>query len=64
MCKSCDGLHFDGIALVKRMVENTWRIDDLPAGVLVVGVTHEQVLSREGVWLHVHVRIRDIVNEA
>ena len=64
MSKSCDSLHLNCVALVERVVENTWRVNDLPAGVLVVSVTDEQVLCRESVWLHINVGIRDIVDEA
>ena len=64
MSKSCDSLHLNCVSLVKRVVQNAWRVDHLPSGVLIVRVPHEQVLSRESVRLHINVRIRDIVNEA
>mmetsp|Transcript_7346 Transcript_7346/g.8827 ORF Transcript_7346/g.8827 Transcript_7346/m.8827 type:complete len:333 (-) Transcript_7346:321-1319(-) len=63
MGQGSDGLHLNSVSLVERVVQNTWRVDDLPARVLVVGVTHEQVLRRESVRLHVHVGIRDIVDK-
>ena len=47
MSKSGDSLHFDGIPLVQRVVEDAGRVDDLPARVLVIGMTNEQTLSRE-----------------
>ena len=57
-------LHFNRVSFIERVVENTWSVDDLPASVLIVGVTHEQILSRKGIGLHVHVGIRNIVDEA
>ena len=45
------------------MIEDTWGIDDLPPGVLVVGVTHEQTLSSEGIWLHINIGISHVVHE-
>ena len=64
MSECSDGLHFDGVALVERVIEDTWGINDLPSGVLVVGVTHVQTLSRERVRLHVDVCFGDVVHEA
>lgn len=64
MSKGCDGLHFDGVSLVERVVEDTWSINDLPAGIFVVGVTNEEVLCRESIGLNINISIRDIVNEA
>ena len=45
------------------MVQHSWGIDYLPSGILVVGVTNEQALSSEGIGLHVHISIGDIVHE-
>lgn len=64
MGKSCNGLHLNGVTLIEWVIKNTWRVNDLPARVLVVGVTNEQVLCRESVWLNVNVSVRDIVDEA
>lgn len=63
MGQSSDSLHFDSVSLVKSVVENTRGIDDLPTRVLVVCVTHKQVLRRESVGLHVHLCICYIVNK-
>ena len=59
-----DGLHLDCVALVKWMVKDAWRIDHLPASVLIVCVTDEQVLSRERIGLNIDVRICNIIDEA
>ena len=64
MSQCSDGLHLNGVTLIERVVEDTWRVDDLPAGVLVVSVAHEEVLCSEGVWLHVHIGVGNIIDEA
>ena len=64
MSQCSDGLHLNGVTLIERVVEDTWRVDDLPAGILVVSVAHEEVLSGEGVWLHVHIGVGNIIDEA
>ena len=46
------------------MVENAWRIDHLPASILIVSVSDEEVLSRERVGLDVDIRICNIIDEA
>ena len=63
MSKSRHSLHLDRVPLVERMVQNTWRIDHLPPRVLVIRVTNEKVLRRESIRLHIHIGIRDIVDE-
>lgn len=63
MSQSSDSLHFDGVTLIEGVVQHSGGIDNLPTRVLVVGVTNEQVLSCEGVRLHVHVRVSHIVNK-
>jgi hypothetical protein len=45
MSKSSDSLHFDGIPLIKRMVEDSGSVDNLPARVLVISMTDEKTLS-------------------
>ena len=46
------------------MVEDTWRVDDLPPEVLVVRVTHEERLGGKGVGLHLDIGARYLVDEA
>mmetsp|Transcript_5471 Transcript_5471/g.9261 ORF Transcript_5471/g.9261 Transcript_5471/m.9261 type:complete len:659 (+) Transcript_5471:197-2173(+) len=62
--QSGDGLHFDGVPLIEGVVEDAGSVNDLPSGVLVVGVAHEETLGGEGVGLHVHVGIGHVVDEA
>ena len=64
MSKGRDCLHFNRIALVKGMVQHTWGVNHLPTRVLVISVTHEQVLSCEGVGLNINISIRNVVDEA
>ena len=64
MGKSRDSLHLDRVSLVERMIQNTWRVNNLPSGVLVVSVTDEQVLGCESIRLHINISIRDIIDEA
>ena len=59
-----DGLHLVGVALLERVVQDSGRVDHLPANVVVVHVTEEERLGRERVGLHVHVRARHFVHEA
>jgi len=62
--KGRNSLHFDGVALVQWVVKDTWGVDHLPPSVLVVSMTHKQVLGRECIRLHIYVRIGNIVDEA
>mmetsp|Transcript_13757 Transcript_13757/g.26671 ORF Transcript_13757/g.26671 Transcript_13757/m.26671 type:complete len:232 (+) Transcript_13757:1470-2165(+) len=63
MRQSSDGLHFDGVALLKRLVQNTRGIKYLPPQVLVVHVTNVQRLGGKGVRLHLDVGASDLVHE-
>ena len=64
MCKCGYCLHLNGVALIQRVVEYAWCINNLPTCVLVVGVANKQILSRERVRLHVDVSVGNIVDEA
>ena len=59
-----DGLHLDCVALVKWMVKDAWRIDHLPASILIVCVTDEEVLSGERIGLDIDICICNIIDEA
>ena len=58
-----DTLHLDVVHLLKRMVEDTGCVDDLPPHVAVVEVADEERLGRECVRLDVDVRSGDFVEE-
>ena len=64
MSEGRNGLHLNGVSLVERVVQNTWSVNNLPSGVLVIGVTDEQVLGGESIGLNINIGIRDIVDEA
>lgn len=59
-----DGLHFCLVALVERVVEEPGCINNLPAGEVVVSMADVEVLSGEGVRLHVQVGVGDVVDKA
>jgi len=63
MCQSCDGLHFNCVSLVKRMIKDTWGINNLPSRILVVSVSNEKTLSGECIGLNVNVSISHVVNK-
>ena len=63
MSESSDSLHFDGVSLVKRVVEDARSVDNLPLGILVLTMTNKKVLSRECIGLNIYVCICHIVNE-
>ena len=63
MNKGSDGLHFNGVSSVEAVVENTWGINDLPTGVVVVEVTQVKILSGESVWLNVNISLSHIVHQ-
>ena len=63
MRESSDTLHFDRVHFLKRVVEDTRSVDDLPSQVLVVEVTNEKRLGRKRVRLYVYVRTCDLVDE-
>jgi hypothetical protein len=58
-----DGLHLDGVSVLKRVVEDTWGVDDLPATVLVVSVTDKERLGGEGVGLDLDISASELVHE-
>jgi hypothetical protein len=63
--KSADiPLHFNGVHLLKRVVENTGGIDGLESQVLVVKVTNKQTLGGESVGLDIHIGAGDASEEA
>lgn len=47
--KSSDGLHFNGVHLLERVVKDTRGVNDLPSEVLVVHVTNEQGFCGESI---------------
>ena len=59
-----DGLHLNRVTLIKRMVKDAWRIDHLPACILIVSVTDEEVLRCERIGLDIDIRICNIIDEA
>ncbi|GIX61628.1 enoyl-CoA hydratase/carnithine racemase [Babesia caballi] len=58
------GSHFDGVALVQGVVQQTGGVDDLPPEVVMVEVAHVEAFRGEAVGLHVHVGLADLVHEA
>ena len=64
MSQGSDRLHFNRVSLVERVVQDAWRVDHLPSCVLVVRMTHKQVLSCEGVRLHINIGVGNIVDKA
>mmetsp|Transcript_38366 Transcript_38366/g.34181 ORF Transcript_38366/g.34181 Transcript_38366/m.34181 type:complete len:223 (+) Transcript_38366:1379-2047(+) len=63
MCKGSNGLHFNSISLIKRMIKNTWRIDNLPLDSVEVGVTDKQRLSCEGITLDINISIGNMIHK-
>mmetsp|Transcript_35797 Transcript_35797/g.54860 ORF Transcript_35797/g.54860 Transcript_35797/m.54860 type:complete len:314 (-) Transcript_35797:574-1515(-) len=55
MSQGGNSLHLNSVSLVQLVVEQARSVDNLPVGVFVVGVTHEQTLGGERVGLHVDV---------
>jgi hypothetical protein len=64
MGKSGNGLHLNRVALLERVVQNSWSINDLPPQIFVVCVTHEQRFRCESIWLDFNVCSSDFVHEA
>jgi len=63
MSQSCNGLHLNGVSLVKRVVQDSGCVDHLPASILVVRVTHKQILGCESIRLNIHIGVGNIVDE-
>lgn len=64
MSQCSDTLHFNGVHLVERVVQDTGGIDDLPSEVLVVEMAHEEGFGGEGVRLNIHICSSDLVHKA
>ena len=63
MSHGSNGLHLNGIPLLERMIKNTRCVNNLPAQVLVVGVSDVQRLGSERVRLDLDVGVGDLVEE-
>ena len=46
------------------MIKDAWRIDHLPACILIVSVADEEVLRCERIRLDIDIRICNIIDEA
>lgn len=55
MSNCTDGLMFDGVHLLKWVVENTGGVNGLEAQHLVVEVANEKTLGGEGIWLDIDI---------
>ena len=62
--QSRDCLHLNGVSLIEWVVQDSGRVDHLPASILVIGVTHKQILGCESIRLHIHIGVGDIIDEA
>jgi len=60
---SSDRLHFNGVHLLQRVVQNTGSVDGLESQHLVVEVTDEQTLCGESVGLNVDIGAGDVLEE-
>ena len=58
-----DGLHFDRVSLIQRMIQNTGRINNLPTRIFIIRMTHEQALRRKSIGLHINIGISHIINQ-
>ena len=63
MGNSSDRLHFNGVHLLQRVVQNTGSVDGLESQHLVVEVTDEQTLCGESVGLNVDIGAGDVLEE-
>ena len=63
MGNSGDRLHFNGVHLLERVVQNSRGINGLETKVLVVEVTNEQTLGGESVGLNIDIRAGDVAQE-
>mmetsp|Transcript_65566 Transcript_65566/g.75425 ORF Transcript_65566/g.75425 Transcript_65566/m.75425 type:complete len:258 (+) Transcript_65566:1410-2183(+) len=63
MCQCGDGLHFNRISMLQRMIQDTRGIDHLPSHVVVISMTHIQRFGGESVGLNLYVGIGDDVHE-
>jgi hypothetical protein len=64
MGNSANGLMFDGIHLLERVIQNPWGIDCLKSQHFVVEVPNEERFGRERVWLDVDIGPGDVLEEA
>jgi len=61
--QSSDGLHLDGVSCVERMIKDTWRVNNLPSLVVVIGVSNVQTLRGESIRLHINVSLSEVVDQ-
>ena len=64
MSDGSDRLHFYGIHLLQRMVEDTWCINCLKPEVLIIKMAYEKTFCSEGIRLYVNICSCDISEEA
>ena len=50
-----DGLQLDGVHVLEGSVEDTWSVENLPAGISMVHVANEDTLGCESIRLDLHI---------
>merc|ERR1712062_184203 len=63
MRQRSNGLHFNGVAILQWVIQNSRSVDDLPFHVLVVRVSNKQGFGGEGVRLNFNISSGDLVDE-
>lgn len=58
-----DRLHFNGVHLLERVIENSRCVNGLKAKHLVIEMAHEQGLRGESVRLHIDIGSGDVAKE-
>lgn len=59
-----DALHFNRVAVLERVIQDTGGIDNLPAQVPVVHVAHKQGFRGKGIRLNIDLGAGELVHEA
>jgi hypothetical protein len=62
MSKGGNSLHFNSVSSIEGVVEDTWGIDNLPVGIVVLEMTEIKVLGGKSVWLDINVSVSHIVH--
>ena len=64
MGQGSNGLHFNGVTIFERVIQNSWGVHHLPTQVAMISMPDKERLGRESVRLDFNICPSDLVDEA